>query len=89
MALLLVQHGKNLSKEEDPEKGLSTEGRKDVKQTAGWLKSFEVSVNEIWHSGLKRARETAEIFAAYLGVPEGMGSYREQSGALERGPDFL
>lgn len=66
MALLLVQHGKNLPKETDPEKGLSPEGKKDVEHIAGMLKNYSVPVDEIWHSGLKRARETAEIFAACL-----------------------
>ena len=67
MTLLLVQHGKNLPREKDPEKGLSPEGRQDVERIAGILRSYRVPVDEIWHSGLKRARETAEIFAAYLG----------------------
>ncbi len=67
MPLLLVQHGKYLPKEKDPEKGLSPEGRKDVEQIGEMLRNFGVPVNEIWHSGLKRARETAEIFTASLG----------------------
>ena len=67
MPLLLVQHGKNLSKEIDPEKGLSPEGREDVERISGMLRGYGVSVASIWHSGLKRARQTAEIFAASLG----------------------
>ena len=67
MPILLVQHGKNLPKEIDPEKGLSPEGRKDVERIAEMMCNYRVSVSEIWHSGLKRARQTAEIFAARLG----------------------
>jgi phosphohistidine phosphatase len=67
MPLLLVQHGKNLSKGKDPEKGLSPEGRRDVERVAEMLKDYGVPVSLIWHSGLKRARQTAEIFAATLG----------------------
>ncbi|MFC1494798.1 phosphohistidine phosphatase SixA [Thermodesulfobacteriota bacterium] len=67
MSLLLVQHGKNLPKDKDPEKGLSPEGKKNVEQVAGTLRSNNVSVSSIWHSGLKRARQTADIFAASLG----------------------
>ena len=67
MSLLLVQHGKNLPKDIDPEKGLSPEGKKDVEEAAAVLKTKEVSVSSIYHSGLKRARETADIFAAVLG----------------------
>lgn len=67
MSLLLVQHGKNLPKDKDPERGLSPVGRKDVDRIAGMLKEYGVPVSSIWHSGKKRARETAEIFAARLG----------------------
>ena len=66
MPILLVQHGKNLPKEKDPEKGLSPEGRKEVEQIAGMLSNHRVPVNEIWHSGLKRASQTAGIFASFL-----------------------
>ena len=67
MPLLLVQHGKNLPMELDPEKGLSPEGTGDVKRVAETLRDYGISVDFIWHSGLKRARQTAEIFAAALG----------------------
>ena len=67
MSLFLVQHGKNLPKDKDPEKGLSPEGIKDVEYVAGVLRSNKISVSSIWHSGLKRARQTADIFAASLG----------------------
>ena len=67
MSLLLVQHGKNLPKDQDPEKGLSPEGVIDVEGVAGALKDYGVPVASIWHSGLKRARQTSEIFATYLG----------------------
>ena len=66
MPLLLVQHGKNLPEDQDPEKGLSPEGTGDVERVAEMLKDYGVPVTSIWHSGLKRARQTAEIFAAIL-----------------------
>ncbi len=68
MSLLLVQHGKSLPKEEDPQRGLSAEGRKEVEQVASTLKKHGVAVSSIQHSGKKRARETAEIFSSYLGT---------------------
>lgn len=68
MSLLLVQHGKNLAKDKDPEKGLSPEGKKDLELVSEMLRSNDVLVSSIWHSGLKRARQTAEIFAASLGA---------------------
>ncbi len=67
MSLLLVQHGKNLPKDKDPEKGLSPEGIKDVEQVADVLIANGVSVSSIWHSGLKRAQQTADIFASFIG----------------------
>ena len=66
MTLLLVQHGKNLPKEKDPERGLSPEGRKDVERVAELLRNYRVPVYEIWHSGLKRASQTADIFASRI-----------------------
>jgi len=66
MALLLVQHGKCLSKEEDPERSLSEEGVEDVCRIADVAEAYEVYVPRIVHSGKKRARETAKMFAAVL-----------------------
>jgi len=66
MALYLVQHGKSLSKDIDPEKGLSNEGREEVKHIAGVAKTYGVRVARIKHSGKKRAQQTAEIFSSAL-----------------------
>ncbi len=72
MPLYLVQHGKSLSKELDPEKGLSREGRGDVERIAQVAREYGVAVARIRHSGKKRARETAEIFGAALGPKDGV-----------------
>ncbi|MFP3998285.1 MAG: phosphohistidine phosphatase SixA [Desulfobacterales bacterium] len=66
MALYLIQHGKNLSKEIDPEQSLSEEGRKDVEKIAETAAGYKVLVGRIRHSGKKRAAQTAEIFAEKL-----------------------
>ena len=66
MALLLVQHGKSLPKDEDPEQGLSDEGVLDVKRIADAAKKYGINVSCIKHSGKKRARQTADIFASAL-----------------------
>ena len=66
MALYLVQHGKSLSKEQDPEQGLSREGRADVKRIAEVARSYGVRAAAIKHSGKKRAQQTAAIFAEAL-----------------------
>ncbi len=66
MALYLVQHGKSLSKDIDPERGLSDEGRAVVEHIANVARDYGVRVAEIKHSGKKRAQQTAEIFASAL-----------------------
>ncbi|MDX1763897.1 MAG: phosphohistidine phosphatase SixA [bacterium] len=72
MPIYLVQHGKSLSKELDGEKGLSPEGRADVERIAQVARGYGVPVARIKHSGKKRARETAEIFGAVLGLQGGI-----------------
>ena len=77
MALFLVQHGKSLSKDKDPEQGLSEEGISEVKQIAKVAKGYGVHVSRVIHSGKKRARQTADIFASSLKPEDGV---QESSG---------
>jgi len=77
MALFLVQHGRSLAKELDPEQGLSPEGFSDVERIAGVAKGYNVRVAVIQHSGKKRARQTAEIFSSALKPERGI---QERSG---------
>lgn len=77
MALFLVQHGKSLPKEEDPEQGLSKEGIADSERIAGVAGGYGVRLSQIRHSGKKRAKQTAEIFAKALNPEEGV---QESSG---------
>ncbi len=72
MALYLVQHGKSLPKDADPEKGLSEEGRQEVALIADMAAKAGISVSAILHSGKKRAAQTAEIFAAALSPAGGV-----------------
>lgn len=65
MFLYLVQHGKALSKEEDPERPLSDEGVADVEKVASFLGGMRLE--RIFHSGKLRARQTAEIFGKHTG----------------------
>ena len=64
MYLLLMQHAKAKTKEEDPEQGITDEGRDETITTSGYLKTFNFTVEEIWYSTKKRSRETAEIVTA-------------------------
>ena len=71
MALYVVQHGKNLPKTQDPEKGLSAEGKMETERIANVARGYQVPVSRILHSGAKRARETAEIITMRLSPPGG------------------
>ena len=70
MALFLVQHGKSLPREKDPEQGLSKEGLAETQTMAALAAENNVQVMRILHSGKKRALQTAEIFVKVL-EPEG------------------
>jgi phosphohistidine phosphatase len=72
MALFVVQHGKSLSKTEDPEKGLSEAGRSETERIADVAAGYGVGVSRILHSGKKRARQTAAIFNRRLSPKDGM-----------------
>lgn len=73
MKLYLVQHGKALEKDVDPERGLSPEGITDVTRIAETAKHYRVPIDRIWHSGKKRALQTAEIFQQVTGSRKGFG----------------
>ena len=77
MALFLVQHGKSLTKDKDPQKGLSQEGIAETERIAQVAKGYAVGVSKITHSGKTRARQTAEIFEAAL---KPSGGIHESSG---------
>jgi phosphohistidine phosphatase len=77
MALYLVQHGRSLPKEFDPEQGLSPEGIAETERTARLAAELGLKIGAILQSGKTRARQTAEILAAGLHPP---GGIRQASG---------
>jgi phosphohistidine phosphatase len=72
MALYLVQHGKSLPKDQDPDQGLSGEGIAETERIAKLAKDADFSVSQIKHSVKTRARQTAEIFAEALNPKQGI-----------------
>lgn len=68
MSIYLVQHGISVSKEVDPDPGLSEEGQKTVRRIAEVAASYHILPTQIRHSGKKRAKETAEILKKALNV---------------------
>lgn len=78
MRLYLLRHGEALSAAEDPEKGLSEIGKKQVIKVAKCMKALDLQIDQIYHSTKKRAQMTAELFATVFGklplaAQEGLG----------------
>ncbi len=74
MAIYVVQHGKNLAKDKDPEKSLSHEGQTETERIAKVAKGYNIKVSMIVHSGIKRAGQTAEILASYFNPENGVSA---------------
>lgn len=70
MTIYLSQHGKSASKDVDPQRGLTVEGKEEVARVARALERAGIRVDVIWHSGKARAAQSADIFAAAL-APRG------------------
>ena len=72
MALYLVQHGKSLPKDQDPDQGLSAAGIAETERIAKLAKEDNIGVSQIRHSVKTRARQTAEIFAKAINPKQGI-----------------
>ena len=68
MALFLVQHGISASKDIDPEKGLTSQGRVETERIAQVAKGYMIKVEKIEHSGKKRAEQTATVYHDALSI---------------------
>jgi phosphohistidine phosphatase len=64
--LYLCRHGEALPDGPDPQRPLSEKGRADVEKVAARLYHDDVHVGRVLHSGLLRARETAELLASRI-----------------------
>ena len=72
MTLYLIQHGEAKPEIEDPERSLTDRGAEIVEQMAGWAARTGIKVDEIRHSGKRRAEQTATILAAQLNPQKGV-----------------
>ena len=68
MKLYLVQHAKAASKDVDPERPLTDEGRQDIQKVAAFIEALDLEVDFLWHSGKTRAAQTAEAFAEVVNI---------------------
>ncbi len=70
--LYLVRHGHPVSELVDPDRPLSATGRAQIEKVAAVLVDTVRQVDVIYHSGLRRSEETAEILSAALTPPNGV-----------------
>ncbi|NQW48904.1 MAG: histidine phosphatase family protein [Planctomycetes bacterium] len=76
MLQYLVRHGESVSNLEGRVQGqsdveLSDHGHAQAEQVAEWSRRLaeSVAIDEVWSSPLQRARETADVIAAAVGLP--------------------
>ena len=68
MYLYLIRHGDALSGSPDKERLLSDRGKEETKEVGKFLQKAGIEIETVYHSGLKRAEETAEIIVKILGT---------------------
>jgi phosphohistidine phosphatase len=65
--LYLLRHGDALHEDEDPARPLSSRGQMQVRVVADFVRARGgIRVERVWHSPLRRATETAELFCDRL-----------------------
>ncbi len=69
MKLYLMRHGHAANIHSDPTRGLTNEGKSDIKRIAHNLAQKEIHIEQIFHSSKKRAQQTAEIVGGII-APE-------------------
>jgi phosphohistidine phosphatase len=62
----LVRHGEAVPANQNPQRPLTQAGRQEVERVAQLAGARNIQVSVIFHSGILRAKETAEILAAQL-----------------------
>jgi len=67
--LYLVQHGEAKPEAEDPERSLTARGEEEVRGVAAAAKKMNLRPSKIYHSGKRRAQQTAGIMASALNLP--------------------
>ena len=69
MKLYLIQHGEAKSEAEDPGRSLTVQGEEEVRGVARVAKRLNIRPSKVYHSGKRRAQQTAEIIANALKLP--------------------
>jgi phosphohistidine phosphatase len=77
MDVYLMRHGEARPEGDDPQRPLTDAGRQSVERVARRIALIDLRLDGIYHSGILRARQTAEILAAQL---DAMPPVHERSG---------
>jgi phosphohistidine phosphatase SixA len=72
MEFYLVRHGEAVSQAVNGQRPLTAEGRRDVERLGRATAQRGIQPSQIFHSGLLRAQQTAEILNESLGPVEGV-----------------
>ena len=72
MLLYLVQHAEANREEEDPSRGLTDRGFREITLMALFAQDRGVTVSRILHSGKKRAAQTAQVLADKMRPGQGV-----------------
>ena len=72
MTLFLVQHGEATPGTTDSERCLTSRGTETVERMADWFAQTGIKVDEIRHSGKRRAEQTATVFANHVNPQKGV-----------------
>ncbi|NGX61453.1 MAG: 2,3-bisphosphoglycerate-dependent phosphoglycerate mutase [Chlamydiae bacterium] len=68
MKFFLVRHGEALPSALNPDPPLSPIGREETAKVGAFLAPFTEEIDQVIHSGKKRAKETAEILVEKAGI---------------------
>ncbi|MBN2102837.1 phosphohistidine phosphatase SixA [bacterium] len=72
MHIILVRHGKAESGISNPERPLTPDGKNCIESLGQRLADISGRIDQIWHSGILRACQTAEILEKYISPLNGL-----------------
>jgi len=70
MKLYFIQHGEAKPEVEDPERSLTPRGEKEVMIVSKTASNLHILPKKVYHSGKLRAKQTSEIIANALKIPD-------------------
>ncbi len=70
MNIYLVQHGLSFDKKTDPDRSLTPAGRAAINLVANTVSGARLKIETVYHSGKRRAEQTAEVFAEQLNISQ-------------------